>query len=80
MARRKLYDFADHPEHVEPYRAMLTTPPPTTGEDNTSLVAWAFHSCLPLASNARAQSKLPPSTTMPPTTVPWPDRNLVAEW
>ena len=24
--------------------------------------------------------KLPPSTTMPPTTVPWPERNLVAEW
>ncbi len=27
-----------------------------------------------------SQSKLPPSTTMPPITVPWPDRNLVAEW
>ena len=28
----------------------------------------------------RAQSKLPPSTTMPAITVPWPLRNLVAEW
>ena len=28
----------------------------------------------------RSQSKLPPSTTTPPMTVPWPDRNLVAEW
>jgi hypothetical protein len=27
-----------------------------------------------------SQSKLPPSTTTPPITVPWPDRNLVAEW
>ena len=28
----------------------------------------------------RSQSKLPESTTTPPMTVPWPDRNLVAEW
>ena len=27
-----------------------------------------------------SQSKLPPSTSTPPITVPWPERNLVAEW
>ena len=27
-----------------------------------------------------AQSKLPPSTMMPPMEVPWPPMNLVAEW
>jgi hypothetical protein len=27
-----------------------------------------------------AQSKRPLSTSTPPTTVPWPQRNLVAEW
>ena len=32
------------------------------------------------AERGPSQSKLPPSTTTPPTTVPWPDRNLVAEW
>ena len=29
---------------------------------------------------AASQSKRPESASTPPTTVPWPHRNLVAEW
>ncbi len=34
----------------------------------------------PDAACAADQSNWPLSTSSPPTTVPWPDRNLVAEW
>src|SRR5471032_1885973 len=43
-----------------------TTSAPTTGEDNTSLEACAFHNAFPLPSNARIAPLTPPTTMTSP--------------